>query len=205
MDLFQAPPAEPLPLKEADLWLYREIDLGVPLEGLLRELVDATPWRCDPITLWGKTYPQPRLVAWYGDPGLRYTYSRITLETTPWTDTLAQIRARVEALSGSAFNSVLLNYYRDGRDSMGFHADDEPELGNEPVIASLSLGAERTLVFRHRYREDLPDARIALPSGSLLLMRGPTQSRWKHGIRKTTRHCGPRLNLTFRRILTPRT
>ena len=203
MDLFQAPTAEPLPLREADLWLYREIDLGVPPEGLLRELVDATPWRCDPITLWGKTYPQPRLVAWYGDPGLRYTYSRITLETTPWTDTLAQVRARVEALSGCAFNSVLLNYYRDGRDSMGFHADDEPELGNEPVIASLSLGAERTLVFRHRHRKDLPDARIALPSGSLLLMRGLTQHNWKHGIRKTAKPCGPRLNLTFRRILTP--
>ena len=201
MDLFHAPTGEPLPLTDADLWLYREIDLGLPHGQLLRELVEATPWRCDPITLWGKTYLQPRLVAWYGEPGLRYTYSRITMEAMPWTDTLQKIRARVEALSGCAYNSVLLNYYRDQRDSMGFHADDEPELGTEPVIASLSLGAERTLVFRHRRRKDVPDARIALPSGSLLLMRGRTQTCWKHGIRKTKRPCGPRLNLTFRRIL----
>ena len=201
MDLFQAPAGESLPLRDADLWLYREIDLGAPPGQLLRELVDATPWRCDPITLWGKTYPQPRLVAWYGEPGLRYTYSRITMEAIPWTDALQKIKARVEALSGSAFNSVLLNYYRDQRDSMGFHADDEPELGQEPVIASLSLGAERTLVFRHRHRRNVPDARIPLPSGSLLLMRGATQSCWKHGIRKSTKPTGPRLNLTFRRIL----
>lgn len=202
MDLFQSHEGEPLPLRDADLRLHREIELGEPPERLLGALADATPWRCDPITLWGRTYPQPRLVAWYGDPGLRYTYSRITLEAMPWTDTLARLRDRVEALSGASFNGVLLNYYRDHRDSMGFHSDDEPELGTEPVIASLSLGAERTIVFRHRHRKDLPDARIALPSGSLLIMRGRTQRNWKHGIRKSTRPCGPRLNLTFRRILT---
>ncbi len=113
---------------------------------------------------------------------------------------LTRLKARVEQVTGSRFNSVLLNYYRDQRDSMGLHADDEPELGAEPVIASLSLGEERKLVFRHRSRRELTTVSVPLPSGSLLVMRGPTQRHWKHGIRKLTRPCGPRVNLTFRRV-----
>ncbi len=101
---------------------------------------------------------------------------------------------------GSSFNSVLLNYYRDGRDSMGLHADDEPELGPEPVIASLSLGATRNLYFRHRRCKELATVNVPLPSRSLLVMRGETQRNWKHGIRKVARPCGPRVNLTFRHI-----
>jgi alkylated DNA repair dioxygenase AlkB len=144
------------------------------------------------------------LTAWYGDSTAAYTYSGLTLEPLPWTTLLASLRARVEALTEATFNSVLLNYYRDNRDAMGMHADDEPELGERPVIASLSLGATRTLVFRHKTRRDLAPVKIPLPSGSLLLMQGSTQSHWKHGINRSTRACGPRINLTFRRVISSR-
>jgi alkylated DNA repair dioxygenase AlkB len=119
----------------------------------------------------------------------------------PWSQTLLNLKARVESLAGQDFNSVLLNYYRDHRDGMGMHSDDESELGKQPVIASLSLGEERTLVLRHKYRKDLNTIKLPLPSGSLLVMKGATQSYWKHGINKQKQPCGPRLNLTFRNII----
>jgi alkylated DNA repair dioxygenase AlkB len=149
--------------------------------------------------VFGKTHPQPRLVAWYGDPGTRYSYSGIDHEPLPWTKALQRLRRQVADVCGYGFNSVLLNYYRDGRDSMGMHADDEPELGPRPVIASVSLGEPRPFRLVHRRRE-AESLSLPLPSGSLLLMRGDTQRNWKHGINKTSRTCGPRINLTFRRI-----
>ncbi len=203
MDLFAEAAGEALPLPDADLTLIRDLPLPAPGEDLLRELIAHTPWREDPITVFGKTYLQPRLSAWYGDPGARYTYSGIALEPLPWTPRLQELRERVEAASRAQFNSVLLNYYRGERDSMGMHADDEPELGDNPVIGSLSLGEERTLVFKHRSRTDLGRQRIALPAASLLIMRGGTQRHWKHGIDKQRRPCGPRVNLTFRQIVLP--
>ena len=123
------------------------------------------------------------------------------MEPLPWTDTLAKVRAVVQDLADERFNSVLLNYYRDHRDSMGIHSDDEKELGPTPVIASLSLGATRTFVLKHKARPELKPVRLELPSGSLLLMKGLTQKNWKHGIDKQSRPCGPRVNLTFRRIV----
>jgi alkylated DNA repair dioxygenase AlkB len=119
----------------------------------------------------------------------------------PWTETLQDIRRAVEAAAGASFNSVFLNYYRDHRDSMGFHSDDEPELGKEPTIASLSLGETRTLTLKHRRRKDREPVRLLLESGSLLVMKGETQRNWKHGIAKQSRPCGPRVNLTFRQSL----
>jgi alkylated DNA repair dioxygenase AlkB len=113
---------------------------------------------------------------------------------------LLDIKSPVEAIAGDKFNSVLLNYYRDHRDSMGMHSDDERELGKLPLIASLSLGGERTFILKHKTRKDLKPVRLKLASGSLLLMKGETQRHWKHGIEKETRPCGPRVNLTFRRI-----
>jgi alkylated DNA repair dioxygenase AlkB len=178
------------------------VDLGVATDELLADLIQNTPWRQEQVTVWGKSHPQPRLIAWYGDAALRYSYSGITLTALPWTPALQALRRQLEAHSGAAFNSVLLNYYRDQRDSMGLHADDEPELGSQPVIASLSLGATRTLVFKHRRAPAVADVRLPLTSGSLLLMRGATQACWKHGINKQTRGCGPRVNLTFRRVIT---
>jgi alkylated DNA repair dioxygenase AlkB len=101
----------------------------------MRQLIDTVPWRAEKVVVWGKTFPQPRLIAWYGDAGKKYTYSSITLDSLPWTPLLFDIKGRIEAVTTAQFNSVLLNYYRDHRDSMGFHSDDEPELGDRPVIA----------------------------------------------------------------------
>lgn len=195
-----APAPANIPMPDAEVLLYTDLHLGCEADGLLRRLIDDVHWRQEHITLFGKTHQQPRLVAWYGDQHARYRYSGKTYEPLPWSDTLQQLKGLAERVSASRFNSVLLNYYRDGRDSMGLHADDEPELGPEPVIASLSLGETRTLYFRHRYRKDLDTVNVALPAGSLLLMRGATQRYWKHGIRKLARTCGPRINLTFRHV-----
>lgn len=189
-----------LPLPDGEAQLYTGLPLGCEEATLLRRLIDEIDWRQEYITLFGKTHKQPRLVAWYGDPDAHYTYSGKTYQPLPWNSALLDLKKLAEQVSGSSFNSVLLNYYRDGRDSMGLHADDEPELGPEPVIASLSLGATRTLYFRHRSRKELATVNVPLPSGSLLVMRGETQRNWKHGIRKVARPCGPRVNLTFRHI-----
>jgi alkylated DNA repair dioxygenase AlkB len=193
--------AQRINLPDADLLLWHALDLGAPPDAVLRDLIAQTDWRQDPIQLFGRSYAQPRLVAWHGDPDAAYRYSGLRMEPLPWTDLLLRLRAQASARAGAAFNSVLLNYYRDGRDSMGLHSDDERELGPEPVIASLSLGAERRLLFRHRTRRDVASARIALPCSSLLIMRGPTQRHWKHGIEKSMAACGPRVNLTFRLIV----
>jgi alkylated DNA repair dioxygenase AlkB len=191
---------ERLPLPDADLLFSRRADLGRPYDSLLKELIDTTDWRQEEITVYGKSYLQPRLSAWHGD--LSYSYSGIRLEPLPWTPTLLDLKARVEALTEHEFNSVLLNYYRDQNDSMGMHCDDERELGPQPAIASLSLGDERTFLLKHKTRKDLKTVKLALPAGSLLLMRGDTQQYWRHGINKERHPCGPRINLTFRAIRT---
>lgn len=169
----------------------------------LQALIAQTPWRCDDIVLFGRRLPQPRLTAWYGDPGCRYRYSGLALQPLPWTPLLQQLRSLVEAACSATFNSVLLNYYRDQHDSMGLHSDDEPELGPRPLIASLSLGEPRILSFAPRRDRGLAGVKLPLPSGSLLVMRGDTQTNWKHGIGKSKRPLGPRVNLTFRRMLAP--
>lgn len=189
---------EQLPLTDADLLFWRQVDLGRPYDSLLQEFVVATDWRQEEITVYGKSYLQPRLSAWHGD--LSYSYSGIRLEPVPWTPALLDLKTRVEALTGHQFNSVLLNYYRDQNDSMGMHSDDERELGPQPPIASLSLGEERTFLLKHKTRKDLKTVKLALPKGCLLLMQGDTQQFWRHGINKERHPCGPRINLTFRAI-----
>lgn len=185
---------------DADVWYLAALPLASPTAVILGDLIDSVPWRSERIVVWGKTRLQPRLTAWFGDPGNDYTYSGLRLTPVPWTPPLKAIRREVERFAGVEFNSVLLNYYRDQNDSMGFHSDDEPELGREPVIASVSFGERRTFVLKHRTNRDIRPVRLPLDSGSLLLMRGGTQHNWKHGIEKQTRPCGPRVNLTFRRI-----
>ena len=185
---------------DADVSLWRQLHLGQARDSLLRQLIDTTPWSCQQITVYGKQYLQPRLSAWHGDAV--YSYSGITLEPQSWTPLLLQIKARLESLLEHEFNSVLLNYYRDHNDSMGMHSDNERELGKQPSIASLSLGDERTFLLRHKTRKDLKTIRLPLPCGSLLLMKGDTQTHWRHGIAKEKHQCGPRVNLTFRSILT---
>lgn len=200
-DLFDnAAQLERLQIEDADIHFARRLTLSESDECLLRTLIEETPWRSETIKVWGKTYQQPRLIAWYGDKGQRYSYSGISLEPLPWSSTLLAIRDAVQAFSNECFNSVLLNCYRDHRDSMGLHSDDERELGPTPTIASFSLGSTRTLVLKHKHRNDIKRVRIELPAGSLLIMKGQTQRYWKHGIDKQTKTCGPRVNLTFRRI-----
>lgn len=201
-DLFESGEPRRLDLPDADIHYAPCVELGAHPDLILRQLIEQIPWRTETINLWGREYQQPRLAAWFGDRDARYTYSGLSLEPLPWTELLADLRVRVEALAGAPFNSVLLNYYRDQRDGMGLHSDDEPELGRNPTIASVSLGERRTFVLKHKSRKDLKPVHLPLDSGSLLLMRGETQHRWKHGINKLTRPCGPRVNLTFRRIIT---
>jgi len=189
---------ERLPLIDADLQLWPQVDLGRSYDSLLQAIIEDTAWRQEEITVYGKPYLQPRLSAWVGD--LAYSYSGIRLEPQPWTSTLLHIKLRVEALVEREFNSVLLNYYRDQDDSMGMHSDDERELGLQPVIASLSLGEERRFLLKHKSCKDLKTIKLALPAGSLLLMQGDTQKYWRHGINKEKQPCGPRINLTFRNI-----
>ncbi len=172
------------------------------LELLLREI----DWQQKSIKLFGKTIPQPRLVAWYGDPGASYTYSGLTWEPLGWTEGLRSLKSQVEASVASMlgqtvkFNSVLLNLYRDGQDSMGWHSDDEPELGCNPAIASVSLGATRRFALQHKRHKALKQ-KIDLSHGSLLVMAGETQHHWRHQVAKTTKVQEPRVNLTFRYVI----
>lgn len=171
--------------------------------GLLETLANGLEWRQQDVFLFGKRAPQPRLTAWCSDPGINYSYSGLRLESGAWHPALRQLRERLETDLGQAFNSVLANAYRDGQDSMGWHADNEPELGPEPLIASVSLGATRRFRVRPRpgRASDEQPHSLELASGSLLVMRGQSQARWQHCVPKTKRPVGLRINLTFRQIL----
>ncbi len=171
-------------------------------DRLLRELRETTAWRQDTIRLYGREIAIPRLTAWYGDEGIRYVYSAIENVAPRWTAPLLEVKRAVEPPCGVLFNGVLLNRYRTGRDSVSWHADDEPEFGAWPVIASASFGATRTFQLRHKRRADLK-TQVALPHGSLLIMRGGTQANWLHRIPKTACRVEERLNLTFRAIVAP--
>ena len=164
------------------------------------KLKEQVNWQQESIKMFGKLLPMPRLTAWYGDKG--YTYSGLHNKPQPWLPVLLELKERIEQASGNKYNSVLLNLYRTGQDSMGWHSDDEAELGNEPAIASLSFGGERKFSFRHRTRKDLKSQSIDLTHGSLLLMQGATQHHWLHQVPKTARAMTPRINLTFRKVVT---
>jgi alkylated DNA repair dioxygenase AlkB len=164
-------------------------------DGLLQRL----PLKQESIVLFGRTVPQPRLTLWMGDPDAVYRYSGRTFVPVPWDADVLVLRDRIEAATSARFNSVLANLYRDGLDSMGYHADDEPELGPQPTIASLSFGAVRRFVLRPRRKKgSLPAREFPLSHGSLLLMRGRTQLDWVHGVPRERAVSQPRLNLTFR-------
>jgi alkylated DNA repair dioxygenase AlkB len=195
-------PLQRIAMPDAEVFYLRRLTFGLPDSALLRRLIIEVSWRSEEVVMWGRRIPQPRLVAWYGDPGRSYAYSGLCLQPLNWTPLLLDIKARVEEVTGAPFNSVLLNYYRDHRDSIGFHSDNEPELGEQPIIASVSFGEERSFILKHRRAKQVPPVHLRLASGSLLLMKGDTQRCWKHGIPKESRPCGPRVNLTFRQILT---
>lgn len=198
MDLFSTSASlTAIPIRDGELSFLSQLPLPAPNADMLARLIAETDWKSETITLWGKQFLQPRLSAWYGDKA--YSYSGLQLAPQPFTPLQQTIRSAVEAATGATFNSVLLNYYRDGRDSMGMHSDDEAELGPAPVIASVSFGAARTFVLRHKASGER--LRIALSDGSLLLMAGSLQKHWSHGINKTAKALGARVNLTFRRIV----
>ena len=167
---------------------------------LLQQLLDALPWRQDRITIFGREHPIPREQCWIAGESMTYRYSGQTLTPTLWPDWLRPYAERVSEATGEAFNSVLANRYRDGSDSMGWHSDDEPELGPEPIIASLSLGGERRFLFRHR-RDSKRTLSLDLPHNSLLIMPAGLQSQWQHQLPKTRKAVAPRVNLTFRRLV----
>ena len=163
---------------------------------LMAGLLGDVPWEEEEIFLHGRMVKSPRLTAWYGDPGASYMYSGVPHEPMEWTPELSAIRELVSSSAQVSFNSVLLNLYRDGSDSVSWHSDDEEELGAEPTIASMSLGATRR--FRLRERRTRESLGLDLADGSLLLMSGASQRGWEHCLTKTKRAVGPRINLTFR-------
>ena len=169
-------------------------------DRILAALIALPDWQQLRLRLFGRQVDAPRLTAWYGDPGCSYAYSGIVHDPLPWPAVVANLRDRLGEKLGTAFNSVLANRYRDGRDSMGWHSDDERELGPAPVIASLSFGAKRRFLLRHRARKDALTHDLTLDHGSLLVMKGKTQRHWKHSVPKAARCRGERVNLTFRRV-----
>ncbi len=170
------------------------------IEDLMEDIIRDISWRNDSITMFGKTYPQPRQTAWYGDAGIEYQYSKIKMITIEWTPLLKKIKDQLEQDLETKFNSVLINYYRDGQDHMSFHSDNEKELGNNPTIASLSFGVTRKFHLKHRFDSSIPNKIIELKSKSLLVMKNELQHFWLHKISKSTKVSGPRLNLTYRYI-----
>ena len=166
---------------------------------IFEQLTNEIPWQQDKIRVFGKTHPQPRLTALFGNEGKSYSYSNIKMHPHPWNPLLQNIKSKVESVSDANFTTVLLNLYRDGKDSNGWHADNEKELGINPIIASVSFGTERIFQLKHNTISNLKQ-NILLEHGSLLLMKGTTQHFWKHQIPKTSKTIGSRINLTFRVI-----
>ena len=188
-----------LQLPDAELEFHADWLDRATADLWLAQLHAETPWQQPQLQLYGRKVVLPRLVAWYGDAEASYRYSGLTHRPLPWTPLLAQIRARLVAAVGQPLNGLLLNYYRDGQDSMGWHSDDEAELGRNPLIASLNLGGSRRFDLRRKGHSRI-EYSLLLNHGSLLVMGGPTQHYWQHQVAKTRSPCAPRLNLTFRLI-----
>lgn len=188
------------PIVDGHVDLYASFFSEAESDVLFASLQHEIRWQQDEITLFGKTHAVPRLTALYGNEGLTYRYSNILMHPHPWTETLRTIKDRVEATVNVKFTTVLLNYYRHGQDSMGWHQDNEKELGQNPTIASVSFGETRPFQMKHVTRKDVDKVVLPLTHGSLLVMSGATQHFWKHQIPKTSKTIGPRINLTFRVI-----
>lgn len=193
--------ATPIELKDASLTYFPQAFSADEADALLDYCLLSLPWRQDSLTIAGKRVAIPRLQNWFGDPDAHYAYSGLALTPLPWTAQILQIRDRAEVIAGWSFNAVLANYYRNGRDSVGWHSDDEKELGPQPVIASVSLGATRVFEMKHRRDKSIKTLRLPLTHGSVLVMKGGTQQFWWHQLPKDEEITEPRVNLTFRKIL----
>ena len=198
VDLFLDKEILRIPMQDAELSYCANFLAPEEADKYYTSLHGKLAWQQAKINLFGKQQASPRLQAWYGDKGTVYTYSGLSMQAQGWTDELFALKQLCEESTQAKFNSVLANLYRDGSDSMGFHPDNEVELGAKPVIASVSLGAERNFVLKHIKTKESRSLR--LQHGSLLIMSGDTQKNWLHGINKTKRPIGPRINLTFRYI-----
>lgn len=186
-------------LKDADLLYVPEFFTKKESDFYYQTFLRDFPWEQRSIKMFGKDIPQPRLISFFGNPGKSYKYSGLRLTPLPFTSELEDVKNKTENFSHSKFNVCLANLYRDGSDSMGLHADDERELGQNPLIASISFGAERDFKLQHKLNKTLRH-KIRLQHGSLLIMKGTTQEFWKHQLPKTNRKVEPRINLTFRTI-----
>ena len=197
MTLFDLPSRELLPFDGSAL--FHEWILGdLNHHTVMTELVNNISWESHTIKMFGKEYPQPRLIAWFGDPGSEYSYSGLKMNVRDWIEPISRLKEIVQAHANVEFNSVLVNYYRDGNDKVGWHRDDEPELGATPTIASLSLGATRRFKFRHLETQQVVP--IDLPAGSLVIMSGLSQACWEHEAPRQIAVTEPRINLTFRQV-----
>ncbi|MEL6304086.1 MAG: alpha-ketoglutarate-dependent dioxygenase AlkB [Bacteroidota bacterium] len=191
--------AHRLPLPESEITYFPNFFKGDWADNCFQQLLEQTPWQQDDIKVFGKVYAQPRLTALYGNNGKSYSYSNITMQPHRFSKRLLEIKTAIEKQTVEKFTTCLMNLYRDGQDSNGWHADDEKELGQNPVIASVSFGHERYFNLRHK-NDKTQKHKLLLEHGSLLLMAGPTQHFWQHQIAKTAKQVGPRINLTFRII-----
>lgn len=182
-----------------EAYFYPDFFTREESDRLYQHLLSQVSWKQMPIKIFGREIMQPRLTAWFADKDVKYTYSGLTLTAFEWTDTLLEIKQHVEKVSGAMFNSALLNLYRDGKDSMGWHRDNEKELGRNPVVASVSFGATRQFKLRD-YGTKNNVVSLDLKHGSFLWMQGETQHYWEHSVPKTNREIGERINVTFRLV-----
>lgn len=201
MDLFPVDPSTNLLPCDGTVNYFGEVLSRADSSTIYQSLLESIPWAHDEIVIFGKRVVTAREVAWFGDPGLSYTYSGTTKEPLPWTPELFEMKRLAEALSGVRFNSCLLNLYHDGGEGMGWHSDDEHSIVRDSAIASVSLGAERE--FRLKHKNGAEKVSVLLESGSLLVMKGGTQRHWLHSIPKSRKVATPRINLTFRTMICP--
>jgi len=186
-------------MKDSDIKYFPDLFSDQEASDLFNNLKNEIEWKQEKIKFYGKTHDLPRLTAWHGDPNKNYIYSGIKVHSVPWTPSLLQIKNKIETVSNVQFNSVLLNLYRSGDDGVSWHSDDEPELGVNPVIGSVSLGEPRPFQLKHKTHNDIKQ-QIILEHGSYLLMDGETQHHWLHQIPKSKKRMSERINLTFRVI-----
>jgi alkylated DNA repair dioxygenase AlkB len=199
MSLFAFDPAENILPHDGIVNYFGPVIEGKEANDCLQKLFDNIAWKNDEAFIYGKHYITKRKVAWYGDSQFDYTYSNTTKTANLWTPELLKLKILVEKMSGHQFNSCLLNLYHDGSEGMAWHSDDESALGKDTVIASMSFGAQRKFSFKHK--ETKETVSIMLEHGSLLVMKGTTQTHWLHSIPKSVKIKSPRVNLTFRTII----
>lgn len=197
-EVITMPTGELMP--DGEVAIYRNFFNRAESDQIFQALLNKIKWRQDKMKLYGKEFELPRLTAWYGDDGKSYTFSGIPMNPDAWTPTLLSIKSRIEEVTQAKFNSVLLNLYRSGKDGVSWHSDDEPELGKNPMIASVSFGETRRFQLRHKLDKSLDKVEITLTHGSLLIMKGSTQHFWQHQIPKSAKSLRERINLTFRII-----